>query len=165
MGCFWIYVLTTEIVAVCRALARIWGTSEVIFGLTVLAWGHSLIDLVTNTRIARQGFKNMAVSACFGASTFTLLFGMGVSITITILVTGATYEHVHIPATFALSFLAVVLVLTLMLVVVPLQRFWITNSFVFVLLLIYAIYGICVILTEFQVIPVRIPLPQGQCSS
>ena len=164
VGSLWIYALVTEIMTILRALARVWGVSEVILGLTLFAWGNSMVDLLTNTRVAKQGFKNMAVSACLGASTFTLLFGMGFSIAITIVVTGATYEHVSIPTPFALSFIAVVLILLSMMVAVPLQGFKITQSFVIVLLGMYGVYTLVIILSEFGIIPLTITVPGSQCS-
>eukprot|EP01086_Lenisia_limosa_P003842 TRINITY_DN1857_c0_g1_i1.p1 TRINITY_DN1857_c0_g1~~TRINITY_DN1857_c0_g1_i1.p1 ORF type:complete len:117 (+),score=9.98 TRINITY_DN1857_c0_g1_i1:317-667(+) len=45
--------------------------------MTVLAWGNSLGDMVSNLSVAKQGMAGMAVSACFGGPLLNLLLGMG----------------------------------------------------------------------------------------
>ena len=35
-------------------------------GLSLLAWGNSIGDLVNNIAVSKAGYSNMAVSACFG---------------------------------------------------------------------------------------------------
>merc|ERR1711939_192200 len=50
-----------------------------ILGLTVLAWGNSIGDLVADLSVARAGSPNMAVTACFAGPLFNMLVGLGVS--------------------------------------------------------------------------------------
>jgi sodium/potassium/calcium exchanger 6 len=42
MGIAWVYALTNEIVEVLKTIGLIFNLSDVILGLTVLAWGNSL---------------------------------------------------------------------------------------------------------------------------
>ena len=43
--------------------------SPVILGLTVLAWGNSLGDLVADTSLARQGYPQMAIGGVFACGS------------------------------------------------------------------------------------------------
>lgn len=62
----WIYFLANEVIDLLQAVGILFGLSDVILGLTVLAWGNSLGDLISNISMAKQGFPRMGISACFG---------------------------------------------------------------------------------------------------
>jgi Ca2+/Na+ antiporter len=66
-GMVWIYFIANEVVGLLQALGLIWGISEAIMGLTFFAWGNSLGDLVTDLAMARMGYGNLAMGACFGS--------------------------------------------------------------------------------------------------
>ena len=51
--------------------------SDFILGLTVLAFGNSVGDLMSNISMTKNGFGRMGLSACFGGPMFNLLFGIG----------------------------------------------------------------------------------------
>ena len=50
-----------------------------VLGLTVLAWGNSIGDLVADVAVARAGSPDMAVTACFAGPLFNMLVGLGVA--------------------------------------------------------------------------------------
>ncbi|KAL6070118.1 Mitochondrial sodium/calcium exchanger protein [Balamuthia mandrillaris] len=77
-----IYITAGEVVSVLDALGRVWNISHAILGITVLAWGNSIGDLVSDVVVARNGFPGMAVAACFGGPFFNLLVGLGVALTV-----------------------------------------------------------------------------------
>lgn len=62
----WIYTISGELVGVLLTMGRLFSISDALLGLTVLAWGNSLGDLVANPAIARKGYPGIGVSACFG---------------------------------------------------------------------------------------------------
>lgn len=66
VSCCWIYSLASEVVALLETLGFLLNVSEAILGLTVLAWGNSVGDLIANVAMARHGYQRMAISACFG---------------------------------------------------------------------------------------------------
>ncbi|XP_068678580.1 mitochondrial sodium/calcium exchanger protein-like isoform X2 [Montipora foliosa] len=78
----WIYTTANEIVNLLQMFGIVFGLSNAILGLTLLAWGNSIGDLVSNSAMARQGFSPMAVSACFGGPMLNMLLGIGISCTI-----------------------------------------------------------------------------------
>jgi len=159
MGSFWMYVISTEIMGVLRSLGKVWGASEVIIGLTLFAWGNSMVDLISTTEVAKQGFKNMAFSACLGASSFSLLFGLGTSIGLSIFFSGATYEHSVIPASFAVSFVVVAFTCVLMVILVPLHHFIFTNHFAIILIVVYIAYLMLILMCELKILPFTVTLP------
>ena len=60
------YVLANEVVTLLKAFGVVFGLSDVILGLTVLAWGNSIGDFISDTSVARSGMPRMGFSACFG---------------------------------------------------------------------------------------------------
>jgi len=75
----WIYSIASELVSVIEALGDMWGIPSSLLGLTLLAWGNSVGDLITNIAVARSGLSDMAIAGCFAGPTFNLLVGMGLS--------------------------------------------------------------------------------------
>lgn len=77
-GCVcWIYAAANELMALLVAVGYITHASNSLLGLTVLAWGNSVGDLITDVSVARAGFPQMAIAGCFGGPVFNLLFGLG----------------------------------------------------------------------------------------
>ncbi|KFM82684.1 Sodium/potassium/calcium exchanger 6, partial [Stegodyphus mimosarum] len=74
----WIYCLANEIVALLQVFGVIFNLSDAILGLTILAWGNSLSDFLSNIAVARKEFPRMAISACFGGPLLALLLGLGI---------------------------------------------------------------------------------------
>lgn len=82
LSVLWIYGVANELLGLLRAFGLVAGLSDAILGLTVLAWGNSLGDFVTNVAVARQGYPSMAMAACFGGPLLNLLMGVGLPYTI-----------------------------------------------------------------------------------
>ena len=51
------------------------GISEEIMGLTILAAGTSIPDLITSVIVARKGLGDMAVSSSVGSNIFDITIG------------------------------------------------------------------------------------------
>jgi sodium/potassium/calcium exchanger 6 len=62
-----------------HTLGIIMGISPSILGITVLAWGNSVGDLVADVVIARSGQPTMAMAACFSGPMFNMLIGLGLA--------------------------------------------------------------------------------------
>ncbi|KAJ1453695.1 Sodium/calcium exchanger protein-domain-containing protein [Pelagophyceae sp. CCMP2097] len=77
----WLDVISAELVAIIQALGRIFGISTSVLGLTVIAMGNSVGDLVANVATARAISPQMAVSACFGGPLLNDILGVGISTT------------------------------------------------------------------------------------
>ena len=64
-------------------LARIFGMSERLIGLTIVAFGTSLPELVTSATAAVKGKADIAVGNIVGSNLFNILFVVGISAVIT----------------------------------------------------------------------------------
>ena len=65
-----------------KSIAAAFGMSETLIGLTVVALGTSLPELVTSIVAARKGEHGMAVGNVVGSNIFNLMFILGISATI-----------------------------------------------------------------------------------
>ncbi|KXZ49118.1 hypothetical protein GPECTOR_23g48 [Gonium pectorale] len=70
-----------ELVSAAVALGQVHGISPALLGATLLAWGNSVSDLVSNTTLARDGLPSMAITACFASPLFVLLAGLVTTLT------------------------------------------------------------------------------------
>merc|ERR1719326_710900 len=77
----WFNLLANECVAVLETFGIKLGISSSVLGITVLAWGNSVGDLVADTALVRQGKSRMAVAGVFGSPLLSDLLGLGVSFT------------------------------------------------------------------------------------
>jgi sodium/potassium/calcium exchanger 6 len=83
--------MASEILSLLQSIGIILTVSDAIIGLTVFAIGNSLPDLVANISVARNGYTDMAIAACFGGPMLNMLIGIGVSSTYYNLHTGPCY--------------------------------------------------------------------------
>ena len=61
------------------AIAQAWGLSETFIGLTIIAMGTSLPELVTSVVAARKGESGLALGNVVGSNLFNLMFILGMS--------------------------------------------------------------------------------------
>lgn len=65
-----------------KEIARFFGMSEALIGLTIVAIGTSLPELVTSIVAARKGESEIAVGNVIGSNIFNIFFILGISATI-----------------------------------------------------------------------------------
>lgn len=129
MSVFWISTMAGELLNCLAALGSLLEVPPSLLGLTVLAWGNSVGDLVADVAVAKAGQPAMAMAGCFAGPMFNMLFGLGTALVIqTFNVYPNAYElefHVSIVVAFVflvLSLMGSLLVVTWCRFQVP--RFW-----------------------------------------
>ncbi|XP_006874099.1 PREDICTED: sodium/potassium/calcium exchanger 6, mitochondrial [Chrysochloris asiatica] len=148
----WINTAATEVVNILRSLGVVFRLSNTVLGLTLLAWGNSIGDAVSDLTLARQGYPRMAFSACFGGIIFNILVGVGLG---SLLQMSRGHPEVKLELDGLLVWIlagALGLSLVFSLVTVPVQCFQLSKAYGICLFLLYLNFLIVALLTEFGVI-------------
>ncbi|KAI3446678.1 hypothetical protein Pfo_003343 [Paulownia fortunei] len=98
MSMAWTYILAQELISLLVSLGLILGIDHSILGLTVLAWGNSVGDMVANVTMAKKcgpEGAQLAISGSYAGPIFNTVVGLGLSLALS---TWTTY-----PATYAIS--------------------------------------------------------------
>lgn len=101
------------------AIAKMAGLSERFIGLTIVAFGTSLPELVTSVTAARKGNADIAIGNIVGSNIFNILFVIGT----TALITPVVFEATFIVDTI-IAILAGVLLWVSVAKTRSLKRFW-----------------------------------------
>ena len=107
VSALWIGLIAEEIVGIIHVFGVVGRIKPAVLGVTVLAWGNSLTDLMANIAIAMtaEGGVSMAMTACFAGPLFNILLGLGVGFAVYFKATGLTEQSLNldlIPAIGAL---------------------------------------------------------------
>ncbi len=126
------------LVEAASAMALLLGVSEVILGLTLLAGGSSLPELISSYIISKQGRGDMAISNAIGSNTFDILVSLGLPVLIYTVINAAPApsDSETIVSSLFLLFATLLSVLGMLAV----QRFKIGRKFGIVLIAGYVAY-------------------------
>ena len=79
MSIIWIWFSASILIDLLELCGIITLIPSNLLGLTVLAWGNSIGDLMTVRAIAKKGYGEMAMTGCYAGPLFNTLFGLGLS--------------------------------------------------------------------------------------
>lgn len=152
MSVFWISTVAGELLNCLAALGSLLELPPALLGLTVLAWGNSVGDLVADVALAKAGQPAMAMAGCFACPMFNMLFGLGTALVIqTARVYPEAYElHFHVSITVAFVFLLLSLMGSLL--VVTWCRFRVPRFWGFCLVGLYVVFiALSLLIAKFAV--------------
>lgn len=150
MSIIWIYGIATEIVALLKAFGALYGISDVLLGMTVLAWGNNIGDLVTNLSLSRQGFPQMAMAACFAGPVLALLLGIGVAFSMNLASRSVACIQLHYSELLPLIYGALVVVLFVLLLSALVTWFRSSRVVGGILIMLYVTFLLTTALVEFR---------------
>eukprot|EP00808_Paulinella_micropora_P030014 g2567.t1 len=144
----WVYLLSTELVDALSVIGEVMGISSGLLGLTFLAWGNCVQDLIADCMIAARGQPLMAIGAVYGGPGFNIMIGLGMGFTY------ATWPNKVLTFSFQptvpISFIFFLLVLALSMVWLWWNKFRMTYRFGRALLLFYLVFLLLAILAELD---------------
>ncbi|CAE7938386.1 Slc8b1 [Symbiodinium sp. KB8] len=147
----WFNLLANECVAVLEAFGLNLGISSSVLGITVLAWGNCVGDLVADLSLAKQGRSKMAIAGVYGSPILSDLLGLGVALTSHVSQHGALESQLSKQNRIAAG--SLVLGLLLSIAVFTLFRFRCPRGFAWVLLGHYTIFMALSIACELGYVP------------
>ncbi|GAB4835845.1 Cation/calcium exchanger 5 [Ancistrocladus abbreviatus] len=129
MSVFWISTVAGELLNCLSAVGVLLKLPPALLGLTVLAWGNSVGDLVADVAVAKAGQPAMAMAGCFAGPMFNMLVGLGTALVMqTAKLFPEAYElHFHISIVVAFVFLLLSLMGSLLVITwcrYQVPRFW-----------------------------------------
>uniref|UniRef100_A0A5B7C2L7 Putative cation/calcium exchanger 5 n=1 Tax=Davidia involucrata TaxID=16924 RepID=A0A5B7C2L7_DAVIN len=152
MSVFWISTVAGELLNCLAALGALLKLPPALLGLTVLAWGNSVGDLVADVAVAKAGQPAMAMAGCFACPMFNMLFGLGTALVMqTANVYPNAYElHFHVSIVVAFVFLLLSLMGSML--VVTWYRFRVPRFWGFCLVGLYIVFmAVSLVIAKFSV--------------
>lgn len=80
MSLVWIWWVANILIDLLSLFGVIFSIRPAFLGVTVLAWGNSVGDMLANLSISKKGFAKMAMTGCIAGPLFNLFFGLGISL-------------------------------------------------------------------------------------
>lgn len=76
----WIWWVANILIDMLSFFGVVFNIKQAFLGITVLAWGNSVGDMMANSAIAKKGYAKMAITGCIAGPLFNLFFGLGISL-------------------------------------------------------------------------------------
>ncbi|KAJ9597482.1 hypothetical protein L9F63_011667 [Diploptera punctata] len=151
-----VYVVVKEVVGVLNAFGLIFSVSDATLGITLMALGNSVGDLVTTLSLAAVGLPRMAFAGCYGGPLLNVLLGLGLALTLKALINGISGKNYLVKVELGMFAGNVIMYLVAglltSLLMLPAMGFEARRSFGCYLILIYFLFTLNIFLVEFDVI-------------
>jgi len=148
----WMYLISGELVSLLRTYGHIAKLEDPILGITILGLGNSVVDLVADLIVAKQGFAAMAIGACFGGPAFNLLLGLGISITYANIKNYPEPYSINLDVNIILAFSALAFSLFSSGCLIPACHFTAPKKYGIFMVILYLVFLILTILLELTII-------------
>ncbi|XP_042502663.1 cation/calcium exchanger 5 [Macadamia integrifolia] len=140
MSVFWISTVAGELLDCLAAVGTILELPPTLLGLTVLAWGNSVGDLVADVAVARAGQPAMAMAGCFAGPMFNMLVGLGTALVMQTMDIYPTAYELRFHVSIVIAFVFLLLSLMGSLFVVTFFRFRVPRFWGFFLVGLYCLF-------------------------
>ena len=145
-GFAWIGMIADELVSVLTVIGVTTTIDLTLLGLTVLAWGNSVGDIITDSSVAKVAEPNMALHGSISAPTVNISMGLGIA---TLIKTFNADNYTYYIPSDSILFLTIIttfiqIISTLVIVFIfkkQLTKFYIYFSFV-----TYAVFMIAIVI-------------------
>ncbi|ELP85192.1 na/ca exchanger, putative [Entamoeba invadens IP1] len=114
----YIYIFASELVSLLQSIGVAMRVDSSLLGLTVLCWGNSIGDFVSNVVVSSQGYSEMGIIASYGGPCFNLLIGLGSGVLARSIRNFPQSQNVVMTDTifFSLMYLIIQLLITLLII-------------------------------------------------
>ncbi|XP_063698215.1 mitochondrial sodium/calcium exchanger protein-like [Culicoides brevitarsis] len=147
-----IFAASSELASVLNTLGLVFNCTASIIGVTVLAIGNSVSDVLANVTLARQGHQRMAFAACFGGSIFNILFTIGFTF-LSKAFESPDYNPYARRGPLGLNcIIYIILTIIFLFLLLSVSQFQVRRTFGYMLVVIYVIFISQCILSEMEFI-------------
>ena len=137
------WLLVNSAVGISEAL----GIPELLIGITIVAVGTSVPDLISSMIVARQGRPGMAINNAVGSNVFDILIGLGLPFLLYVLIYG---EGLNLITNDLVISISILMASSVVLILFFLLGGWRTSrKFGIILILLYAAYVLYVTYTSY----------------
>ncbi|KAJ8601881.1 hypothetical protein CTAYLR_002635 [Chrysophaeum taylorii] len=145
----WLDLLASEVVAVLESLGAAAGLSSAVLGVTLLAWGNCIGDVVADTAVSRAGNTKAAVASVFNSPLFSQILATGFAAGYYTLWHGALQINLDKEAIISFSTMALSLAATSIACVCG-GSSKLPRPYAYFLFSIYALYVVLTLTLEFD---------------
>jgi len=130
-------------------IALCWGVPSIIMGVTLIAAGTSVPDLLTSVIVANQGHGDMAVSSSIGSNIFDVLVGLPLPWICWCLATGGSVEVGQGGTSLVQSIVVLFAMILMVFVTIIFNRWVLTKNLGYTMFMLYVIFVLQYILTVY----------------
>ncbi|XP_062589037.1 sodium/potassium/calcium exchanger 2-like [Saccostrea cucullata] len=125
------------------------GLSDVVMGLTILAAGTSIPDLITSVIVAKKGFGDMAVSSSVGSNIFDITVGLPIP---WLLYAAAFQEPIDVDSTGMVCSIVLLFIMLITVIVSIAASKWRMNKILgLAMLILYLVFEVLSVLLALEV--------------
>jgi len=127
-----------------------WGIPSTVMGITFVAAGTSVPDLLTSVIVARQGYADMAVSSSIGSNIFDILIGLPLPWICWCISSGGSVEVGEGDTSLSQSILVLFGMLLAVFITVVINKWVMTRTLGYTMFFLYIVFLIQYLLTVYD---------------
>lgn len=152
MSIIWVGIFSYFMVGWAETIGCAFGIPPEVMGLTILAAGTSVPDLLTSVIVAKQGQGDMAVSSSIGSNIFDVLIGLPLPWLVYALVNDITPGFVGVAApTLTISLIILFMMITLVITLVHCSGWKMTKTLGYAMFVLYVLFVLQDLARSFEI--------------